>query len=330
MLGAASPSARSGRALSSMRRPRRAISSLVSAWTAWVIRATRGTDRSPRSRGSRPRRCRGAGRCAVDVPPLGDRAAYAAPRRRRALRRRRRPRRPAGHHRPASSSGTASRDAQQAHGRPTSVSTLAAAPWLTPRMSGTRVGSGVPDVAGDVDQQVEVVGGAGWTTTETPARASRSSTASATGCGCRGRAQTDPRRQQALLAASADLGQEDLAAPAVDLRVAQRHSMTFFSIGSTVTPRSRSQAMPRSIASGVAVELDGDDADLLADAGLPDVEDQLEGPAELVDERLAHQPARVREVELDARLGATLAAGRSCGRARHGSRCHPSHRLVDR
>src|SRR5262249_9715097 len=61
----------------------------------------------------------------------------------------------------------------------------------------------------------------------------------------------DPRGAQALLAASPDLGEEDLAAVALDEDVAQHHSMTFFSIGSTVTPCSRSHAIASSIAASV-------------------------------------------------------------------------------
>src|SRR5262249_22733183 len=63
--------------------------------------------------------------------------------------------------------------------------------------------------------------------------------------------EADARGEQPELPPSADVGQQDLPAPAVDLRVAEHHSMTFFSIGSTVTPRSRSQAIPCSIASSV-------------------------------------------------------------------------------
>ena len=72
-------------------------------------------------------------------------------------------------------------------------------------------------------------------------------------CCLAGTRQDDVGSQEARLTAAADLGEEDLAAVALDLRVrqAQRgtHSMMFFSIGSTVTPCSRNQATAASISS---------------------------------------------------------------------------------
>src|SRR5262249_7968591 len=60
-------------------------------------------------------------------------------------------------------------------------------------------------------------------------------------------------RPETRLTAAAPLGEAGLARGALDLRLrqAQRdaHSMTFFSIGSTVTPRSRNQATAVSISS---------------------------------------------------------------------------------
>ncbi len=52
--------------------------------------------------------------------------------------------------------------------------------------------------------------------------------------------------------------------------------MTFFSIGSTVTPVCRSHASARSIWSRDALELDRDQAHLLRDASAADIEHQVE------------------------------------------------------
>src|SRR5438552_11811768 len=83
-----------------------------------------------------------------------------------------------------------------------------------------------------------------------------------------------------------------------------------------------------------AVELEGDDADLLADARAAHVEHQVELPAHLVDERLLHELLRVGEVELPARDRRGLRLGEAWRRPLHGvvppSFCQPTHRLVER
>src|SRR5207244_975615 len=84
-----------------------------------------------------------------------------------------------------------------------------------------------------------------------------------------------------------------------------------------------------------AVELEGDDADLLADARAAHVEHQIELAAHLVDERLLHELLRIREIELPARarVGLRLRQARR-RRPLHGvvppSFPQPIHRLVER
>src|SRR5205814_2323397 len=70
-----------------------------------------------------------------------------------------------------------------------------------------------------------------------------------------------------------------------------------------------------------AVELEGDDPDLLADARAAHVEDQVELPAHLVDERLLHELLGIGQVELPARERVGL-------RLRQAWRRHPLHDVV--
>ena len=178
---------------------------------------------------------------------------------------------------PLPSRARTARGRQATQGRPTSVATTARASASTPTSCGLR---SAPErgrelaVARQVDEHVDLghdgrrigereppqpavrpeLGQASPVGEEIERTHPRPSEENRRGRRClAGTRQNDVGSQEARLTAAADLGEEDLAAVALDLRVrqAQRgaHSMMFFSIGSTVTPCSRNQATAASISS---------------------------------------------------------------------------------